>query len=100
MFCFCKLKEQRRSGKNFEKIKANKIKTDNTMEEGRREGTPPSLGFWPKLVALTVPRSLLLWGNGKSKGRMSPPVRTPKSSGPPMRKVPRPKQKKTPHHAR
>src|ERR1041385_8061859 len=30
--CFCKINEQRRTGKNFENIKANKMKTDNTME--------------------------------------------------------------------
>src|SRR3954469_18415603 len=58
--------------------------------------TPPSLGFWPKLGSSTaVPRSLLLRGNGKSKGCMSPSVRTPKSSDPPMRKVPHPNQRKT-----
>src|ERR1041385_2731975 len=33
---FLQRKNQRRTGKNFEKIKTNNHKTDNTMEKGRR----------------------------------------------------------------
>ena len=67
----------------------------------RRARTPPSLGFWPKLVAATAPRSLLLQGyGGESKGRRRMLARTPNSSESPTRKVPSAKQRKTLHQTR
>ena len=79
---FCKLKEQRRTGKNYKKIKANQRKI---QWKGRRVRTPPSLGFWPKSgLATAVPRSLLLRGSaGMSMGRMRLRVHTPKPWDPP-----------------
>src|ERR1041385_1667659 len=92
-------KNQRRTGNNFEKIKTNNHKTDNTVEKGRRTRTPPSLGFWPKLVFATmVPRSLQLQGStGVSMGRTGLQVHRPKSWDPPMKKAPRSKRKKILH---
>ena len=92
-------KEQRRTGKNFKRIKVNKA--ENTME-GRRMRTSPSLGFWPNSGSATeVPRSLLLQGDtaGMSMGRMRLLVCTQKSWDPPMKKkkVPRPNHRKTLH---
>src|ERR1041385_8010893 len=99
---FLQRKNQRRTGKNFKKIKTNKnIKWIIQWKKMRGTRTPPSLGFWPKLGSSTVVlRSLLLRGNGKSKGCMSPPVRTPKSWDPLTKKVSRSKRKKTLHPTR
>src|SRR3954468_10499630 len=82
---FCKLQEQRRTGKNYKKIKANQRKI---QWKGRRARTPPSLGFWPKLGSSTaVPRSLLLPGStGVSMGRRGSREHTPTSWDPRMKK--------------
>src|SRR3954468_624616 len=94
---FCKLQEQRRTGKNYKKIKANQRKI---QWKGRRARTPPSLGFCPKLGSSTVvPTSLLLPGStGVSMGRRGSREHTPTSWDPRMKKkVPTPIQRKTLH---
>ena len=86
-------KEQRRTGKNSEKIKEN---TMMIQWKGRRVRTPPNLGYWPKSGSATAgPKSFLrLRGStGTSTRRTRSRVRRRTSCYPPKKKDPRPKKK-------